>query len=280
MPLKTDFNRGAFIDPTRNLQEATKSANSILDTIAAEEFAKKRQADLLKQQAFQNSLAQSAEDRAKSEYERKLAERQANDIFRNTLNVGPQAKDGWLTDAVARSSQPNLENISIDPTKQYTPEELARRTKAQEALGALAGNKNTYEDETQLLQRAAANAGLPTETINKAIETQRQADLAELLAQQKAVSDRLVEIPKEDRELYLKGAEHEADFYDKLALKGEKKSSYGSGSSPSGKEGYTPEDWMKSQQEDMGKVTLLGANVGDAEDVGNAYNENKLVRPW
>ena len=277
MPLRTDFNRGAIVDPTRNLQEAFKGAGGILDTIAAEEFAKKKQEDSLKQQAFQNSLAQAAEDRAKSEYERKLAERQAEDIFYKTLRTGPQAKDAWLTEVVARGKQPNLEDIVIDPAKQYTPEELTRRTKAQEALGAAASNRDMYEDRTQLLERAAANAGLPTETINKATDAQRAADLAAQQAKQKALSDQLANLSEKDKELYLQGAKNEADFYNKLALKGDKKYSYGSGGSRLGKEGYTPEDWVNSQQEDMKKVTLLGANVGDAEDVGNAYDEGKKI---
>ena len=281
MLLRTDFNRGAMVVPARDLQEAFKGVNGILDTIAAEEFAKKKREDSLKQQAFQNSLAQAAEDRAKSEYERKLAERQAEDVFYKTLNTGLQAKDAWLTEAVARGEQPNLEDIVIDPIKQtqgkYTPEELTRRTKAQEALGALASDRSMYEDRTQLLERAAANAGLPTPTINKAIDAQRQADLVAQQAKQKVLTEQLSKLSEKDRELYLEAAKNEADFYNKRALKGDKKFSYGSGSSRSGKDAYTSEDWVNSQQEDMKKVTLLGANVGDAKDVGNAYNEGKQI---
>ncbi|MGD8305557.1 MAG: hypothetical protein PVF17_02795 [Ignavibacteria bacterium] len=118
MPLRTDFTRRGTTDPTTGLQKAFQGAGSILDTIASEHLAKKKQEDLLKQQAFANELAKSAENRASEAHAIELAKHRAGGLLYDTM---PYTETERVESVLTPQQQQQIQLLSRQAMQQPSP---------------------------------------------------------------------------------------------------------------------------------------------------------------
>lgn len=290
MPLKPDFTRRGTADPMASFQKGVQGASNILDTIASEHLAKKKYEDTLKQQAFENQVAQErlgllqdAEQRAKEDFSRKQLLERSQDIFGAGTTTGTSDIAGWLDPGAERLKNIGFyENKDVQGNITYlgenkepiSAEEAARRSKIQEQLGALAGHESQQESQADLLRRSIedvkAQGGVVTPAMRTELLAAEAADTKMQKEARSALQKRLDEQAKEYSEL-----EREATKF-RSEKKSYKPTAGGSGGG-SGEGSYKKEDWKGAEQADMEYVTLLGANVGDAEDVSNAYKEGKIL---
>lgn len=118
MPLRTDFTRRGTTDPTTGLQKAFQGAGGILDTIASEHIAKKKQEDLLKQQAFANELAKSAENRASEAHAIELAKHRAGGLLYDTM---PYTETERVESVLTPQQQQQIQLLTRQTMQQPSP---------------------------------------------------------------------------------------------------------------------------------------------------------------
>jgi len=200
MALRQDFSRMAPSNTGAGLQSALDNIGNIM---AANQVA----ADKRNVRDLERARTKVLDDRATDIYNKGVAEEAiTKNIFAGAAK-GPQARDNWLTNAVASpDGQTFLDSISLEGLTKGTAE-YKRRSKAQEELGSHAMDQ--LESQPEMYNRLTRQYGTSMKGVEAAVVAQ---------AAQQAKEDALrAQYGKEINDIERKRAEYSLGAIDKKA---------------------------------------------------------------